>query len=69
MKVGEIKGPVPSPFGYHIVKLIDRKEGGKPTYEEIKDQLTQLLYNRKLQEEIDKYVEKAKKRIYVKIMG
>lgn len=69
MKVGEIKGPIPSPYGFHIVKLIDRREGGKPTFEEVRDQIMQLLYSRKLQEEIDKYVEKAKKRIYIKIMG
>ncbi len=67
MKVGEISAPVLTQFGYHIIKLIDRKKGGRPSFEEIQPQLTQILYQRKLQQAIDAYVKKLRKKIYVKI--
>ncbi len=67
MKVGEISAPVLTQFGYHIIKLIDRKKGGRPSFDEIQPQLTQILYQRKLQQAIDDYVKKLKKKIYVKV--
>lgn len=67
MKVGEISPPVLTQFGYHIIKLIDRKKGGRPSFEEIQPQLAQILYQRKLQKAIDDYVKKLKKKIYVKV--
>ncbi len=67
MKVGSISAPVLTQFGYHIIKLIDRKKGGKPGFEEVQPQLTQILYQRKLQKAIDRYVKKLRKKIYVKI--
>ncbi len=67
MKVGAISAPVLTQFGYHIIKLIDRKEGGRPSFDEIQPQLTQILYQRKIQKAIDDYVKKLKKKIYVKV--
>lgn len=65
MRIGEIKGTVLSEFGYHILKLEDRKEGGEPSFEEVKEDLTQLLFQRKLQEELEKLVARLKSKVYV----
>ncbi len=35
MKKGEIKGPVTSSYGYHVIKLYDTKAGKTPNFEEI----------------------------------
>jgi len=67
MKIGEIKGPVETELGYHIIKLDERKEGGTPTYEEVKDELTQFLIQKKIEKEIKKLVDRLKKKIYVEI--
>jgi foldase protein PrsA len=44
-KVGQIVGPVKSPFGYHIIQVLDKKPAQKATYasahDKIRDQLTQ----------------------------
>jgi peptidyl-prolyl cis-trans isomerase SurA len=69
MKPGDIKGPVLSLYGYHILKLDDRKEGAKPTFEEIQDELSQILFQRKLDEAINKLVSKIRERVYVEIKG
>ena len=43
LKAGEVSGVVRTPFGYHIVKLVDRKKGQALTYEQVKDQLQRRL--------------------------
>lgn len=39
MKPGELSGVVKSQFGYHIIKVTERKEPGKQPYEEVRDTL------------------------------
>jgi peptidyl-prolyl cis-trans isomerase C len=43
LKPGEVGGPVKTPFGYHIIKLVDRKKGKSYTFEQVKDQLRRRL--------------------------
>lgn len=40
---GDISAPVQSPFGYHIIRLVDRKKEGIKTFEEVKPALIQAL--------------------------
>lgn len=65
MKINEVRGPVLSEYGFHILKLEDKKEGGKPNFEDVKDDLNQLLYQRKLQDELEKLVKRLKTKVYV----
>jgi tetratricopeptide (TPR) repeat protein len=39
LQVGEMSGIVKTEFGYHIIKVTDRKEAHTPTLDEIKDQV------------------------------
>ena len=64
MKKGEIK-VIKSPVGYHIIKLQDKEEARTYTFDEVKDNLRQLLLQRKEQQEIQALVDSLKKRIYV----
>ncbi len=50
--------PVKTQFGYHIIKVTDKKEVKSKTFEEVKDQLIQFLLQQKQQE---KYTKKVKK--------
>lgn len=52
MKVDEISEPVLTRFGYHIIKVTDRREAKTIPFEEVKDRLTQDLKNRMINEMI-----------------
>ena len=43
MKVGDVSNPVQTQFGWHIIKLEDRRPKAKPTLEELTQQITQQL--------------------------
>ncbi len=64
MKKGEVK-VIESPVGYHIVKLIDKENARNYTFDEVKDNLRQMLLQKKQQEELKKLVDSLKKKIYV----
>lgn len=39
LEIGAVSGPVKSNFGWHIIKLIDKKQKEKPSFEALKDSL------------------------------
>jgi peptidyl-prolyl cis-trans isomerase C len=43
LKPDEVGGPVKTAFGYHVIKMIDRKKGQPMTFDQVKDQLRQRL--------------------------
>jgi peptidyl-prolyl cis-trans isomerase C len=47
LKPGEVSQPVKTPFGYHLIKLVDRKKGQPFAFEQVKDQLKQRLLSQR----------------------
>jgi peptidyl-prolyl cis-trans isomerase C len=44
MQVGQVSDPVQTQFGWHIIKVEDRRPAAKPTLEEMTPQIGQQLY-------------------------
>jgi peptidyl-prolyl cis-trans isomerase C len=53
MKVGEVSNPIQTQFGWHIIKVEDRREAPKPTLEELTQQIGQSLYVAKYRQLFD----------------
>lgn len=50
MNKGELRGPVKTQFGYHIIKLDDLQKGGESTYEEVEAEIEKTLMYQKQNE-------------------
>ncbi|WP_054754944.1 peptidylprolyl isomerase [Piscibacillus salipiscarius] len=67
LEVGEVSEPVKSQFGWHVIKLTDKRESEQELepYEDMKDQLKEQLTmkqvdNEALKEEVQKLLDEAK---------
>lgn len=49
METGTLSEPVKSDFGWHIIKVEDKRDCLPPTFEEVKDQITASLIQSRLQ--------------------
>jgi len=59
-KVGEIVGPVKSAFGYHVIKIVDRKVGKNPEFAEVEQKVRTDVQRETLQSYVAALKQKAK---------
>jgi parvulin-like peptidyl-prolyl isomerase len=68
LKVGSITtSPVKSPFGYHIIKVTDKKTGEPIPYDKVREMLSQKLSGEKQKGAFDTYIAELKKTHTVEI--
>lgn len=67
LKVGEVSSPVKTQFGYHIIKVTEKKAGQVVEFEKIKGLLTQRLTAQKQKEVFDSYIDGLRKSYKVEI--
>ena len=60
LKKGDISQPVQSQFGWHIIKLEDRRQRGAPPFDQIRERILASMIHRKAQEVGQGLREKAK---------
>jgi len=67
LKVGEVSGIVKTQFGYHIIKLVDRKTSDPLRFEQVKDRLRQKLLNEKQRKRFDELLASLKEGAKIQI--
>src|SRR6202521_5972977 len=60
MKPGDISDPVKTQFGWHVIKLEDRRKKPVPIFEQVKDQIEQFLVRKAQSDLVLKLRESAK---------
>ncbi len=58
LEANEISKPVKTQFGYHIIKLVERKKAGTSDFDEVEEQIKNILTGSK---QNSKYVEESKR--------
>ncbi len=61
LKPDEVSNPVKTQFGYHIIKVIDKKEGAVVDFEQAKNVIKRRLLSEKQKSLFDSYIEGLKK--------
>jgi parvulin-like peptidyl-prolyl isomerase len=60
MQPGEVSDIFLSQFGYHIVKVLDRRESRPIPFEQVRDHLAKELLQQRQGEAVDAFVDKLK---------
>jgi peptidyl-prolyl cis-trans isomerase C len=67
LKTGEISDPVKTKFGYHIIKVTDKKMGKPVEFEKVRNVIFQRLSAERQKEFFDSYIEGLKKSYKVEL--
>ncbi|OAG27443.1 peptidylprolyl isomerase [Thermodesulfatator autotrophicus] len=67
LKPGEISEPVRSPFGFHIIKVEEKKMSKEKPFEEVKEKVKEEYLNQKQKEALERALKELKAKYKVKI--
>ena len=59
-KINEVSQPVRTQFGWHVIKVTDKKEAGLVPFAEVKDQISAFLKNSEQRQAVDSVLSKLK---------
>jgi peptidyl-prolyl cis-trans isomerase C len=68
LKPGEISDVVETQFGYHIIKLTEKKPAVTTDFKDVKAKIEEFLKGQKVNEAIQKYLEETKKTAKIELL-
>ena len=65
---GEVSAPVASAAGTHFIKLVERSDGEKRSFEKVRDQIHEILYNQEAEKRFNRWIQELKKKAFIEIL-
>jgi peptidyl-prolyl cis-trans isomerase C len=65
LKIGEVSDIIETRFGYHLIKVVDKKPASTMGYEDVKDKIGQYLKQEKTGKELKRYIEELRKKAVI----
>lgn len=67
LKPGEVLEPIKRGETYQLIRLVKKEEGSPPSFEEIKKELYEELFQKKAKEYLEKWIKELKESKFVKV--
>jgi peptidyl-prolyl cis-trans isomerase SurA len=67
LKVGEVSDPIRTNFGWHVLKVEERRVVGVTPYEEMRAKLEQQLRQQKTEKFVDQYVQELRRKAVIEV--
>ena len=67
LKVGEVSPVIQSPKGFHILRLLDRKDPKTMTDEQRSEEIDDIIYNQKVETTFQQWIKQLREKSYVVI--
>lgn len=68
LKPGQMSDVVETEYGYHLIKVTDKKEAGVVAFDEIKPRIEQQIKNEKVGQQLAQYVEQLKSKAKIETL-
>jgi peptidyl-prolyl cis-trans isomerase C len=66
---GEVSDIVETQFGYHLIKVTDKKPAETKTYDQVKDELGKYLKQQKISQQLTQYIDQLKSKDKIEILA
>lgn len=67
MDNGDVRGPIRSDRGFHVLQLVEKKDGGVKSFEEVKEQLRRQIYDQQVEKSVQSWLKELRRKAHVDV--